>query len=260
MQTPLQKYFAQRVKNLFNHLHDFDLNGDEDSMHDFRVEMKKIRALIRFLRKVYPKQKLKRADQLAKSIFRVAGEIREYQLLQEWLQKNNIYIIEKLYFPQKKLTVMIKHFRHRSIDYKNDLNEVIKDVGKFVHITNINLPEQYLIDLQFQLEKLCSKNLQVIDWHEFRKIIKQWMYCINWVSNTDSVVKENTFSFYNKLQETIGLWHDLELIKDRFSVKQIYLSQDLDIQKDFSLAWDKLTSQLKQKEKQVRKLLAKQNT
>ena len=258
MQTPLQKYFAQRVKNLFNHLHDFDLNGDDVSLHDFRVEMKKMRAIIRFLRQVYPKQKLKRADHLARSIFQVAGEIREYQLLQQWLQKNNIALIEKLYFPPEKLTVMVKHFRHRSDDYKSDLKEVIDDVGKLVHITNEILPEQYLVELNAQLEKLCRKNLPDIEWHEFRKIIKQWMYGINWVNESDAAEQDNTFSYYNKLQEAIGLWHDLELIKDSFSLKQIYLSQDIEIQKDFSAAWDKLSSQLKQKEKQVEELLVKQ--
>src|SRR5881275_1468372 len=87
MHTPLEKYFAQRVKNLFNHLHDFELVGDEVSLHDLRVEMKKLRAILKFLRTVYPRQKLKRPAHLLRSIFQRAGAIREYQILLQWLQK-----------------------------------------------------------------------------------------------------------------------------------------------------------------------------
>src|SRR5487761_2478373 len=111
MHTPLQKYFAQRVKNLFNHLHDFDLNGDEVSLHDFRVEMKKLRAVIRFLRQVYPKQKIKKPAQLLRSIFQAAGEMREYQILQQWLQKNQFVVIEQIFFPSDKYRMMLEHFR-----------------------------------------------------------------------------------------------------------------------------------------------------
>src|SRR5437016_14448633 len=104
MQTPLEKYFAQRVKNLFNNLHDFELNGDDVSMHDLRVEMKKLRSIITFLRQVYPKQKVKKAAHILRSIFQQAGEIREYQILEQWLQKNQFTAIEKVYFPPEPLT------------------------------------------------------------------------------------------------------------------------------------------------------------
>ena len=97
MHTPLQKYFAQRVKNLFNHLHNFELNGDDISLHDFRVEIKKLRAVIKFLRDIYPKQKLKKAGHLLRTIFQTAGEIREYQLMQQWLQKYQFPVIENEY-------------------------------------------------------------------------------------------------------------------------------------------------------------------
>ncbi|HXL56924.1 MAG TPA: hypothetical protein VN958_11735, partial [Chitinophagaceae bacterium] len=66
------------------------------------------------------------------------------------------------------------------------------------------------------------------------------------------------FSYYNKLQERIGLWHDLEIIKDSFSQKQVYLSQDIEVQKDFNLAWGKLTASLKYRERQIEEMLSRQ--
>ncbi|MEY2903669.1 MAG: hypothetical protein RLY89_2775 [Bacteroidota bacterium] len=40
-QSLLHSYFKQRVKQVFNHLHDFDSSMSETDLHDFRVELKK---------------------------------------------------------------------------------------------------------------------------------------------------------------------------------------------------------------------------
>jgi len=256
MHTPLEKYLSQRIKNLFNHLHDFELKGDEVSLHDLRVEIKKLRVIIKFLRDVYPKQKLKKPAHTLRAIFQTAGEIREMQVIQQWLQKNNFTIIEQTYYPSEKLKDLINDFRETSDKIKNDYKEIIEAVSKFVHDSNKILAEQYFTDLNAQLEKQCHKNLPQTEWHELRKLIKQRMYAYNWIKH-ESENNDSNFSYYNKLQETIGLWHDLEIIKDSFSQKQVYLSQDIEVQKDFNLAWDKLTSDLKYREKQIEGMLSR---
>ncbi len=256
MQTPLEKYFAQRVKNLFNSLHEFELNGDDVSLHDFRVEMKKLRSVIKFLRNVYPKQKIKKPEHLLRSIFEEAGEIRETQILQQWLQKNQFQAIEKTYFSQEKLEVMIQRFRHHAGGHKSDLKEVIDYISGFVHSTNEILAEQYFVELNAKAAKMCRRTLSASDWHDLRKLIKQRMYAYNWLRH-ESDNDDPIFPYYNKLQEQIGQWHDLDMIKDVFAQKQIYLSQDIDVQKNFGVAWDKLTTALKHKEKQVEEMLAR---
>src|SRR5438045_1392804 len=118
MDTLLQKYFAQRVKNLFNHLHDFELNGDEQSLHDLRVEIKKLRAIIKFLSSIYHKQQLKRPAHLLRAIFQKAGEVRESQLLQQWLHKYEYNAIIHHYFPEERLDFLIEQFRQNAPQYK----------------------------------------------------------------------------------------------------------------------------------------------
>jgi CHAD domain-containing protein len=257
MQTPLEKYFALRVKNLFNHLHDFELNGDEVSLHDLRVEMKKLRAIIKFLHNIYPKQKLKKPSNLLRNIFQDAGYVREAQILDAWLQKYQYNTITQIYYPREKLVHMIDEFRKKTEQLKGDCKEVIESVSNYVHSTNEILAEQYFVSLNASVEKLCRKNLPQTEWHELRKLIKQRIYAYNWVQHHEEK-EDSNFSYYHKLQETIGLWHDLEIIKDSLSQKQVYLSQDIEVQKDFNLAWDKLTGTLKQREKMVEELLARQ--
>ncbi len=255
MHTHLEKYFSQRVKNLFNHLHDFELTGDEVSLHDLRVEMKKLRAIIKFLRNIYSKTRIKKPAHVLRAIFLQAGEIREYQIILQWLQKNNFNMIEQVYFPADQLKNMITEFQKNTEHLKEEFNKIIESITLFIENTNEILAEQYFVDLNAQLEQLCNKDLPETEWHELRKLIKQRIYAYNWISREK---EDPNFPFYHKLQETIGFWHDLVIIKDAFSAQQVYLSQDIEVQKDFTLAWEKLTVSLKQREKQIEELLSRQ--
>lgn len=258
MHTPLQKYFAQRVKNLFNHLHDFELNGDDVSLHDFRVELKKLRSIIKFLRNIYPKQQLKKAAHTIRNIFQKAGEIREQQLMQQWLKKYCFAVVETIFFPEEKLNEAIREFRNNADEYKSRLKEVVEQISEFVNKTNDILAEQYFAELNANVEKLCRKNLPQSEWHELRKLIKQRIYAYNWLIHEDAN-DDPAFSYYHKLQEAIGQWHDYEIIKDTFSQKQIFLSLDIEVQKEFSQVWEKIILLKKQKEKQIDEMLDRES-
>lgn len=255
MSTPLQIYFSQRVKNLFNNLHDFELKGDEVSLHDLRIEMKKLRAIIKFLRTVYPKQKLKKASQKIGTIFQEAGEIREYQLLQQWVSKNELTSFDRQYLPQQKLKTLTDGFHQHITGTKHVLKEVVEEVGKYVNATNRILAEQYVVDLHAQITDMTSRQPGSDEWHELRKLTKQWLNAINWIETEDDAKADTDISFYNKLQETIGHWHDAEVIKDILYQKQIYLSQDMEVQKDFTKACNKINHSLRYREKQMGEML-----
>ena len=257
MATRIEKNYDHRIKKIFNHLHDFDLHPDDSSLHDLRVEMKKLRALLKFLRTIYPQQKLKKAAHLLRTVFHAAGEIREFQLMQQWCRANNIYHIESTYYPQEELDHLILNFKNALEGYKKDLEEMCKKSQEFVQDTHIILAEQYVTDLYAQLDTKTHIRLASEEWHELRKIIKQWMYALDWIHESKTEKKDQTFSFYNKLQEIIGQWHDLEMIKESFSQKQIFLSMDLDVQQDFARAWDLLLNSIKKSAKQVTAMLAK---
>lgn len=256
MHTPLEKYFAQRTKNLFNHLYDFEIKSDEVSLHDLRVEMKKLRAIIKFLRKIYPNQKLKMPAHMLRNIFQDSGFIRELQILQLWLQKHQFTIIEQTYYAPEKLQQMIEEFQKNTGKIKNDFREIIETLNVFVNGTNEILAEQYFVDIKAQVEKQCRKNLPKSEWHELRKLIKQRIYSYNWVPH-ETENDDTDFAYYHKLQEAIGLWHDLEYIKESLSQKQIYLSQDIEVQKDFNLAWTKLEHSLRYRERLVEEMLSR---
>ena len=256
MQSSLQRYFALRIKNLFNHLHDFELTGAEAPLHDFRVELKKLKAIIKFLKSVYPKHKFKSITYVMGSVFKDAGEIREYQLLTQWIQQHELQYLEECYFPPSRMQEMIRTFTIQSRNYKSGLKEVSERCENYIHSTNKILPEQYLTGLNAKIDKMLHKPIPTSDWHELRKLIKQWMYATNWVSPEAENKNDSFYSYYNRLQEQIGLWHDVIMIRDTLQLKQIHLSPELDIQRDLNKAREKINQSLRYRERLVTDMLA----
>ncbi|MEI6087947.1 MAG: CHAD domain-containing protein [Bacteroidota bacterium] len=250
-ESALSLYYNQRVKQVFNHLLEFDISSSENSLHDFRVEIKKMRAIMKFLKSVYPKQKLKKTTRQLNSIFQEAGEIREYQLLLLWFQKHDLEIFIKKTFPIVILDEMVEKFHKQVHEFKHDLKDLNEHVNEYILATNEILAEQYVTDLSVQMETLIRKNCPISEWHNLRKIIKQWMYAINWIEDG----LDTDISFYQKLQEAIGYWHDAQVIKETLLQKKIFLSQDVELQKSFSIANEKLNQSLKYREKQILELL-----
>lgn len=252
-QSPLLIYYNQRVKLVFNQLLEFDLNSSENSMHDFRIEIKKMRAILKFLKSVYPKQKLKKSARQLNNIFQQAGEIREYQLIQQWFQKNELEIFIVHFFPSKLLDELINNFHLQAHQFKHDLKELTENISDYIKATNEILAEHYVRELYAQIDQLIRINCSVNEWHELRKIIKQWMYAINWIEGGQEI----DIAFYQKLQEAIGYWHDAEVIKETLLQKKIFLSQDMELQKSFSIASEKLNHAIRYREKQIHELLSK---
>ncbi|GAC1439566.1 MAG: hypothetical protein NVSMB63_04970 [Sediminibacterium sp.] len=152
---------------------------------------------------------------------------------------------------------MANGFQATSGDIKHVLKEVIEEAGKYVTATNQILAEQYVVDLHAHIEKLIRKQPVSSEWHELRKMIKQWIYAVNWIGSGEDTKGDTDLAQYNKLQEAIGYWHDAVVIKDTLFQKQVYLSRDMDIQKDFTRASEKLNQSLRYRERQVGEMLVK---
>lgn len=257
MPNPLQLYYAQRVKQFFNNLHDFEVNKDEDSLHDLRVEIKKLKALITFLKTVYPRKKLKKASHEISAVFRKAGDVREYQLLQGWISRHELSSMEQAFFPRQKLTELSDDFHHHTRSHKQEFKEIIDAVSKYVHSVKQKQAEQYVSGLHAQMEKIVITRPEADQWHELRKLIKQWLYAVNWVTDADSRRTYPNFSQYDKLQEAIGFWHDSEVIRDTLFFKQVYLSNDKALLKDFKKALSAINRSVRYRKKQVGEMLTR---
>jgi CHAD domain-containing protein len=148
---------------------------------------------------------------------------------------------------------MICHFHLQAKQFKSDLKELTEHINEYIQASNKILAEHYVRELFVKMDQLIRMNISAGQWHELRKIIKQWMYAINWVEGG----KDIDIAYYQKLQETIGYWHDAEVIKETLKQKKLFLSHDMELQKSFSIASEKLNHTIRYREKQILELLAK---
>ena len=246
--------FSQRVKQVFNLLHNFDSSMSETDLHDFRVELKKMRAIIKFLSKIYSKQKLKKSARLLDNIFQQAGDIREYQLLLQWLDKNEMVFLKSQCFTEHRMLEMIRYFQQQTHLFKLELKELIDQLSDLVTSTNSILSEQYATDLFAQINKMISKDCTVNQWHDLRKRIKQWQYASNWVEEKDWNLEK---AYFQKLQEAIGNWHNLETIQQYLATLSKTHSNQIDVLMELTKANQVLEKSNKIKKREVQELLAR---
>ena len=255
MPTPLQDYFAQRVKHLFETLDDLALNRDEASLHDLRVEMKKCKAMIRFLRVVYAKQKLTRSSEKLSVVFHRAGDIREYQLMHQWLVNSGLASMETRYFPKKEIARLLNRFYQDAKKHKQVFTKVVDAMKEYIETTNQQLAEQYVKYQRALIKNHIRLQPGSHNWHTLRKLIKQWIYAVNWIGDADRKKIYTEVQQYDKLQEAIGSWHDQQLIRDTLSEKKIHFSENNKLQKLFGEALLKLNRSIRYREKKIGSLL-----
>lgn len=255
MSSHLEKYFDERSQHLFNHLYDFELMGDEKSLHQLRVEMKKLKALLKFLHQQYKKHKLKKASHKLKKLFHVTGDIREYQLITKWLRDNECRSIEEVYFNERELKKQIQYFQACMPQHKKDVKDILIKTEKYVKETSEAVAEHYVDDLYEQVEKICMKDLPMKEWHNLRKRIKQWIYALDWIKKKEAQKYKETLEYYNNLQHATGDWHDMNVIENMLTEKHVYLSRSVEVQQDFVLAWEKLIQYSREKQKQIEAML-----
>jgi CHAD domain-containing protein len=258
MASPFQKYYALRVKNLFNNLYEVELASSHTALHDLRIELKKFRTIIHFLKTIYPKHRIKKATKFIESVFDEAGVLREMQLLQQWLQQSKMPELETILGLEGSIIYAQHIFLQHIPKHKHALQKVIDVCGPLVEETNALLPEQYVQKLKVELLEQLKKNISVEEWHDFRKKIKRWMNAIRWVNQDSDELEEINFPYFNHLQEAIGNWHDLIIIEDYFAAIQAQKNIDKDLQQHLSAAQLVLFNNLQQREKQVRHLLQQQ--
>jgi CHAD domain-containing protein len=258
MASPLQKYYALKLKNLFNNLYEVELTSSHTALHDLRIELKKFRTIIHFLKTVYHKHRIKKAIKLIESIFDEAGTLREMQFLQQWLQQSKMPELETILGLEGSIIYAQHIFLQHIRKHKHTLQKVIDVCGPLVEETNALLPEQYMQKLKVELLEQLRKNLAIEEWHDSRKKIKRRMNAIRWVTSESDEMEEVNFAYFNHLQEAIGNWHDLIIIEDYFAAIQAQKNIDKDLQQHLSAAQLVLYSNLQQREKQVRHLLQQQ--
>jgi len=167
----LSKYYHKVIR-------DFDL----DDIHDFRVEIKKLKAFIRLMNMATPDEQHKLPGSL-KSFYNVIGNLRSLKLHHQRI----ISLCEELVVGKpenylKELSKQKKYWRKTALQIAEDIS--LKDFeNKLVHNTSENIDAKvinnFIVKYKNKLEHLISLRFYLDQTlHDIRKTLKDIMY--NW--------------------------------------------------------------------------------
>ena len=223
------KYFDKRWEALLGHLKDFSQNQAPDDIHDLRVEIKKIYALLTLAEKCSSDIEFSDYAKPVSKIFKEAGNIRDaqinLQLISGYGNTNEVYekrqheLIKRL--EKRFCTSIYTHIRSIKKPYtiiRKSLGDIKNDCIQEFYEKQVKKIEQALADLA------NKKQL-----HKCRKRIKKVIYIRSMI---DSALKKKlnlNFDYLEKLEEAISKWHDsavtIDVLKNTPFVKKLLLNK-----------------------------------
>lgn len=215
------RYFDKVWAQMNLHLANFLETGNQQELHGYRVQIKKLKALINLLENADSQTTLNKLFKPVAKLFKKAGKVREAYvnlLLTEQFKINNqIFELEQ----QKIIDEGIESFRLDGKKFLKDIKEAHKLLTKSLpKIKNSTIAAYY----KNQLEQI-AKNLEFISFseemHQNRKQIKLLVYNHKLVKNALTKQLYLNEEYLDKLQETIGKWHDNVIAAQLFSSTEL---------------------------------------
>jgi len=210
-------YFNDQWDEMTAHLKKFIENGEQEELHLFRVQVKKLRAMLELLDANSAKHPLQRDFKPVRKIFKRCGEIRNafinlqygqrFQFKNEDFFMNHLYEIEKGTDEVKELGKQyLKAIKSAHDDIGDDLQHIgNKDIVEFYKTRLYNIGS-FLENLQFNEEL-----------HATRRQIKTLMYNRKIAYDALDGKLQISNDYLDKLQTLIGNWHDNVLALELFS-------------------------------------------
>ena len=201
------------VNDLENYFHDPDM----EILHEFRVEVKKIRSVLFLIEQITGSKKVKKAHRQIRHIFHKAGEIRELQLESVWLHRHRKFNLLRLMEYDKEIKKSDRSFHLEVPEMLHSFKKIREKIEKIFPYLTQQKSDHY-ITKKWQETLLAVLTVKTeTGWHETRKKIKQLLYARNWIAEAIvlPVPVNRIFLVLDNLQSLIGQWHDLKLLEKK---------------------------------------------
>ena len=215
------KYLNKEWKRINIHLNMFLETGDQEELHKFRVQIKRLKAMLIMFQHANKKQALLKDFKPLAKIFKLAGNIREAHtnllLKEKYNIKNESFEVDQ----QKIIETGIIQFKEKGNRYIKIIKEVQANIkNNLSKIEEETIADFYKNKLQIIAEKLEIPHFNE-DLHYSRKIIKTLVYnhkLANKALNGSVAINSD---YLDKLQNTIGEWHDNIVAAQLFSASAL---------------------------------------
>lgn len=192
-------------------------SGDQEQLHKFRVQVKKLRAMLVLFENTSNKQGLIKHFKPVKKIFKYAGVIRDAHIRLQLSERHNL---KNEFFETGQQQIIAdgtREFLNNGTLFFRDIKTSHKKIGKQLRkIDN----ERVRVFYEEQLEKIAAV-FAVLSFdetlHAARKLLKILIYNHKIAAEALEGKIALDMSYLDKLQEAIGKWHDNLLAEELFS-------------------------------------------
>jgi len=202
-------YAKRRFKSLSDHLDNYAHKPRPELLHKVRLLIKEIKALLNASAFCVEGFNARQRFRPFRSIFRMAGEIRQAEVLDELFR---IYKINTEDVAKSKILSadrnLVSLFQKRLPEFilaTEDNQEKIIDSIKNVRYSCF---KKYLNRKKREVKKELFPQLNKRDLHDTRKMLKEIIFLSPMAKKT----REKLDPFYDKLQALIGQWHDKQTV------------------------------------------------
>jgi CHAD domain-containing protein len=204
----------KRINRLRKHYHGLLKNFNPDEIHDFRLEIKKLRA---FMRLAITDEHRSDLSHRMKSFYHLTGDTRNLQLHQDRIKKmsNELFLpLPEIYLQQLKRKEYFFRKKARETSEKISLRQFEKNCSHIVpaEISSRTISQYTMASYAALLHLLATENFTDDNLHDLRKKLKDLLYNREFIEPFALVVlpvlydKEKTI---DHLTEKLGDFHDL---------------------------------------------------
>ena len=215
------KHLNKEWKQINFHLNAFLETGNQEELHRFRVQIKKLKAMLTLFQHANKKQVLLKNFKPVAKIFKLAGSIRDAHINMLLKEKYNIKNALFEEGQQKIIENGISQFKEKGSKYLKRIKEVQADIKK--NLSNIEdkaIADFYKIKLEIIAKKLAVPNFNE-DMHYNRKIIKTLVYNHKLANKALNGIVTINSEYLDKLQDVIGEWHDNIIAAQLFATTEL---------------------------------------
>jgi len=195
--------------------------GNQECLHKFRVQAKKLRAMLFLFEGTSKENDLLRYFKPVRKVFKHAGRIREAHmnllLTKQYELKNDLFETSQ----HKIIDDGTSEFKAREGEFFKDIKDAHKQVKKQLHKVD---DKQIAAYYQNQLEQIAAALKTsgfTEDMHTNRKLIKILVYNHKLAENALNGSVPLNIAYLDNLQEAIGKWHDNIVAVELFSSPEL---------------------------------------
>ncbi len=231
----LEEYVTKRFKKMRILMNKSIKKFEKETIHKFRLEAKKIRALMRMLGIVDKKFNFKKQNKYIDSFYTKIGAVRDLQIQLDKYKQEDVQ--KESQFWQKYCRILRKDLDEKqdiilksvSIKEITTLNKLEKNILRTIKNLTDEKLKSYFKNRVSKIQKCVdSLDFSPNDMHDLRKLIKEYNFNAKLLPKKAAQYKSNVTSrkkSWDDIQDILGSWYDsdnmIEDLNRRYSLMEL---------------------------------------